>query len=449
MAGKASEAGAFAESSTGLDRLRSLLSPYTGVIHDVHEVLVDPMDARSIRFGCESASRTFTTGAKGPLQANGSGYDRDAALAAALGEAVERYSGSCLPPESASALATAAELGPKAVRPERFSLFREDQYAEEGFPFEPFTSDTRIRWVKGWSIPDGAEAYLPLQLAYLWGDEADLAAGEVPIAPTSSNGMAVGVTQEDAVLTGLLELIERDAVVLTWTNRLTLPRLDWSSDAELVEHYSHHFGATGLPCEVIDLGAFCAVPTALALIRAGSLGFGIGAASAPTMRQAWDKALRECFDTRAMVERDLLEEPDRSFRSDFSDIEEFEDHTRFYASPEQQVHTAFFAGSKRTRGIRDVPALEGENPAAWIEATADRLKARNVSAYFVDVAPPDVKEAGLHAVHVLSPELQPLDYAYRLRFLGGERLYRAAHELGLRIAPLSWQQLNPLPHPFP
>jgi ribosomal protein S12 methylthiotransferase accessory factor len=96
-----------------------------------------------------------------------------------------------------------------------------------------------------------------------------------------------------------------------------------------------------------------------------------------------------------------------------------------------------------------VPHLEGDGPAAWIEAVASRLRARSLSAYWVDIAPPDVKEAGLHAVHVISPELQPLDFDYRLRFLGGDRLYQAAHQLGLRDAPLTPEELNPLPHPFP
>ena len=437
-----------ASAPSGLARLRSFLSPYTGVVHGVREVLVDPIDSGGVRFDCDFASTTVTTGPGRTLRANGSGYGRDGALAAALGEAVERYSGSCLPPQSAAVLATAGELGPEAVGPERFALFREDQYAEEGFAFEPFTSDTKVSWVRGRSITEDGDVQLPLQLAYLWGNESNLAAGEVPIAPASSNGMAVGATEEAAVLGGLFELIERDAVVLTWTNRLAFPRLDWSSDRELAEHFDRHFAPTGLSCEVIDLSAFCEVPTALALMRAGQAGFGIGAASAPTIGAAWDKALRECFDTRTMAERDLLAEP-RSYRSDFSDIEDFEDHVRFYTPPERQAEVAFLASSERTRDVQDVPHLEGDGPAAWIEAVASRLRARNLSAFWVDIAPPDVKEAGLHAVHVISPELQPLDFDYRLRFLGGDRLYQAAHQLGLRDAPLTPEELNPLPHPFP
>jgi ribosomal protein S12 methylthiotransferase accessory factor len=50
---------------------------------------------------------------------------------------------------------------------------------------------------------------------------------------------------------------------------------------------------------------------------------------------------------------------------------------------------------------------------------------------------------------VICPELQPIDFVHTERFLGGRRLYEAAHELGLRDAPLSPDELNPYPHPFP
>jgi ribosomal protein S12 methylthiotransferase accessory factor len=442
-----SRPAAVTDESEGLDRLRTLVSQYTGVVSHVHEVLLEPDDARNIRFDVELASTALTTGPSVQPPAGGSGHDRRLALAAALGEAVERYSGTCLPPESQSVLATASELGPAAVEPERFALFSEAQYAERGFPFRPFTTDTTVRWVKGRSIPDGAEAYLPLQLAYIWRG-AELGAGETPIAPASSSGMAAGATEQDAILHGLHELIERDAVMLTWANRLALPRLDWSMDAELVEHDVAHFASSGIAYEVIDLSVFCEVPTALALTREGAAGFGAGAASAATMQRAWDKALRECFQVRTALKRDLLEDPHPSFQPDFSDIDGFVDHVRFYSSPEQQVHTEFLTSSEQLREIGDVPALEGDDSATRVEAIARRLEARNVSAYWVDIAPPDVKEAGLHAVHVISPDLQPINDAHRYRFLGGSRLHEAAAELGLRDAPLSPDELNPYPHPF-
>jgi ribosomal protein S12 methylthiotransferase accessory factor len=72
-----------------------------------------------------------------------------------------------------------------------------------------------------------------------------------------------------------------------------------------------------------------------------------------------------------------------------------------------------------------------------------------VSAYATDVTTPEIRELGLHVARVVAPELCPLDVVHLARFLGGRRLYHAAHESGLARAALAPSDLNPLPHPFP
>jgi len=67
----------------------------------------------------------------------------------------------------------------------------------------------------------------------------------------------------------------------------------------------------------------------------------------------------------------------------------------------------------------------------------------------VDLTPVDLREAGLHVVRVLAPRLCQLDVDHGLRALGCERLYRAAFAAGLTEAPLAYDDVNPLPHPFP
>ena len=430
----------------GVERLRRLVSPYTGIVHRLHEAMLEPDDSRHARFECELASTQTTIGVPDPPPAGGSGATRDAAIGAALGEALERYAGLCLPPEHETILATAAEIGPAAVTPERFALFSESQYGRPGFAFTPFTERTRIRWVPGRSIPDGEPVYLPLQLAYIW-RQSELADGEEAIAPGTSSGMAAGLTQDDAILGGLLELVERDAVMLTWANRLRHPRVDGSSDPELVAIEQAYFRPSGVSYEVADLSVFFGIPTALAVIRGGASGFGIGASSAATMAEAWHKALRECFQVRTTLKRDLLANPDPAFDGPDA-VETFLDHARYYADPRLQEETRFLTGAPPVTATGSFPRIDGQTSGERLAAVAGRLGDRGVSAYWVDIAPPDIREAGLHAVSVISPELQPLDAAYRHRFLGGHRLRFAAFELGLLEAPLDEADLNPLPHPF-
>jgi ribosomal protein S12 methylthiotransferase accessory factor len=430
----------------GVERLERLVSPYTGIVHRLHEVMLEPDDSRHARFECELASTRATIGVEEPPPAGGSGATRSRAVGAAIGEALERYAGLHQPPESETRLAAAAEIGPAAVAPERFALFSESQYEQPGFEFVPFTEQTRVRWVEGRSIPDGEPVYLPLQLAHIW-RQAELAEGELAIAPGTSNGMATGLARDDAILGGLLELIERDAVMLTWANRLSHPRIEASSDAGMAAVEQARFRPSGVSYEVADLSVFFGVPTALAVSRGGAGRFGVGGSSAASVAEAWEKALRECFQVRTALKRDVLDAPDPSF-ADPEAVKTFLDHARFYSSPAHQDETRFLTGSPSVSPPETFPRVEGETTGEQLATVAARLQARGVSAYWVDIAPPDLKEAGVHAVSVISPELQPLDASYRHRFLGGRRLRFAAFELGLREQPLSEAELNPLPHPF-
>jgi len=72
-----------------------------------------------------------------------------------------------------------------------------------------------------------------------------------------------------------------------------------------------------------------------------------------------------------------------------------------------------------------------------------------VDSYVVDVTPPDVREVGLRVAKAVAPRLQPIDVAHDQRFLGGERIYRAAYDRGLVERPFSQLDINPYPHPFP
>ncbi len=431
-----------------LPRLESFVSPVTGIVRRLTEIAAAADEMRLVSIGCEVADGVPTIGAPLESYTGSCHWSRNAATAAAIGEALERYAGSYVP-DAMLVLATAEELGPQAVAPERFALFSEAQHRAEGFPFRPFRRDTVVSWVEGFAIPGGEQAWLPAQLVYMpWQRRSP---AEAPIGHATSSGLACGPTLEEATLAGLLELVERDAFMIVWHGRLSLPPLDWSGDRELSELDRRYFAPSGLRYAAVDLSVFLDVPTALGVVHGppGRLGaLGVGAGSAPTLREAWRKALSEAFSVQRWVRDRAFEEPDLLDRS-AREIRSFDDHTLFYASPARARHAEFLDASGERRGVSEIAPLEGENVLELIEAVARRLAAHGASAYAVDVTTPDVRQAGLRVVHVLAPELCALDVVEGARFLGGERLYRAAHEAGLVARPLAPSDLNPYPHPFP
>jgi ribosomal protein S12 methylthiotransferase accessory factor len=432
---------------TALARLRTFVSPFTGVVHGVDEMLAAPDEHRLITIACEIADGRPTVG--GPVEAYTASEHplREAAEAAAIGEGLERYSAAFVP--SDRLVVGSAEELPGAVDPARFALFHETQFAHPAFPFRPFRRETIVSWVAGFALPGRVPAYLPAQLVFLaWGRRAP---GEEHITYATSSGLACASTLEEALLAGILEQIERDAVMLAWYDRLSLPLLDWTHDRELLRLDARYFAPTGLRYSAVDLSAFFGIPTVLGVVHGvpGFLGaLGIGASCAPTVAVAWRKALAEAFAVQRWVRDRALERPEEVERP-APEIQSFDGHTMFYAHPDRAERAAFLDGSPDRRDTRDVARLEGSTVRQRLEAVSDRLAQRRVSAYAVDVTSPDVRSAGFHVVRVIAPELCQLDVVERARFLGGSRLYEAAHEAGLVPRRLGVRDLNPDPHPFP
>ena len=93
-----------------LARLRSFVSPLAGVVHGLSETLAAPGEFRLVSIGCELADGLATIGTPLESYTGSEHWSRNAAEAAAIGEALERYSGSYVPRDRI-VVASAAELG--------------------------------------------------------------------------------------------------------------------------------------------------------------------------------------------------------------------------------------------------------------------------------------------------------------------------------------------------
>ena len=421
-----------------------LVSPYVGPIRRLRELMTHPGQAPLPGFSAETADlrsihrsgiRTMTGGALH--------YNRDAAIAAAVGEAVERYCAAAVPDDLT--LAPARDLGPSAVAPDRFILFHPDQYAGPRFPFRPFSETVEVRWTRAVEVTTLVPAYLPAQLSYLTADGGNPPA-ETPIGYATSSGTACAPSAEEAILSALLELVERDAFMIAWYAQWSPPRLEWRHDPLLAAVERRYFRSTGLRYLCLDLTGIHQIPTVLTVVQGADVGLAVGAASAWRPQDAWLRAMREAFATYAWADR--LRQTAPPIPSErLQRVQTFADHIRFYADPANRPAAAFLWQSAESRYLSELPCRTAA-PSEQIAAIDGRLREIGARAYAVDLTTPDVRRAGLHVWRTLSPELQPLDVGYGRRYLGGTRLYAMAERLtGRRVS--SPHDLNRWPHPFP
>jgi ribosomal protein S12 methylthiotransferase accessory factor len=429
-----------------LPLLGAAVSPLAGIVARVTQSTNAPDESRLVHVACRLASGRRTIGAETVEYGGGVSTSARRARAAAIGEAVERYSGAYVPVQRL-VRATAAELGDATPPPERYALFHPRQHESPGFPFVPFTRETKLHFVAGRSLSDGSPVFLPAQLVYLRPPDPAWAAIGYP----TSNGLACGASLEEALLAALLEVVERDAVMLAWNNRLSLPLLDWSDDPPLRRLERRFFAPSGVSYSVLDGSVFLGVPVAIAVVH-GTPGeraaLAVGAGCGATVATAWLKALSEAFGVLRWLRRHTLADPERRVVDPFR-VTTFDDHMLFYASHEHARLASFLDASPHRTRTRDVQPVEGETPKRRIAEVLERLAARDVTAYGVDVTAPDVRSLGLRVARVVAPELCALDVAHSARYLGGRRLYTAALEAGLSSEALHPAAVNPHPHPFP
>lgn len=193
-------------------------------------------------------------------QSGGKGRTEIQARTSAVCEALERFSG-VYTPHVPAVRAAFQDLEQRALHPNDSLLFSEGQSAMR----KEWNSDPRNRlhripeafdetrpvdFTPAWSLTHDEQMLVPAGL--VWFGHPDL--DEHFYAITDSNGGAAGNTLEEAVLQGLCEVYERDAVALWWYNRVARPAVDLDSfDDDYVEVMRGYYASLGRDIWVLDL----------------------------------------------------------------------------------------------------------------------------------------------------------------------------------------------------
>ncbi|KZN61574.1 YcaO-like family protein [Pseudoalteromonas luteoviolacea] len=162
----------------------------------------------------------------------GKGVTKYQSMASALCEAIERKNAqySQIQP---SVFAHSRELTHRHYHFEQIAQYSYQQYQNFSDPKHPDSArkqaviqvtNEEINWQKTWSLTHNEAVYVPYVLCF-----ANTPYEEDKYGKWQSNGCAAGNNLEEAILQGLFELIERDAVAIWWYNLLPRPKFDLSN----------------------------------------------------------------------------------------------------------------------------------------------------------------------------------------------------------------------------
>ena len=409
---------------SALTRIDDVDNPAMHVYASGHNFAMRGHDLRQFRAGLRNKS-------------SGKGMTDAQARVSALGEAMERFQG-LYTGEERRRPGTFDEMGPGAIHPNDIMLWSDaqldnrDWWNELDHRFvlvpERFPTDLTVDWSPVWSLTNREVRWIPTGQLYYAAPRHE----NRMLFVACSNGAAAGNTREEAILQGLLEIVERDSVALWWYNRVKRPPVPVEEFGdENLERICAVYEGLDRPVAFLDLTSDLGIPAygAISARRTGvteDILMGFGAHLDP--RIAALRAVAEVTQFYPAVANHL---PDGSGQYDYDDRESQQWWST--ATRESDPHLVPDPAAPRV-AYADCIGPVGDIGAA-VRAVQGRLEAAGHEVLVLDQTRPDV---GFPTVKVIAPGLRH----FWARYAPG-RLYDVPVRLGWLDRPTAEDELNP------
>lgn len=302
-----------------------------------------------------------------------------------------------------------------------------------GLSFRPASE---FLWTPATKLSNGRATWVPAQLVsarYATHDGKT----EAVLRTSNSNGLATHATFEDAALSGLLELIERDAFMITYHNKISAPKIDprtirSARTRELLDMFERF----ELTCDFLVLPSDIPAHSIACVIKDASgegPAFALGAKAHFDPEIALLGALTESYAVwhlarvLGLYQQELPPEPWDTVQ-----------RLAFWAKPENARTLDWM-----TDGA--LIALPDAFPESSARELAGLLAQDGIDAAAVRMSGDALEKLGFHTVCVVSPELQPLSLEGNVPYLGGKRLQSVPVKLGYESRTMPPTILHPFP----
>jgi ribosomal protein S12 methylthiotransferase accessory factor len=361
----------------------------------------------------------------------GKGLSQQEAILSAVGEALELQASSSY--DLQKLLRARIDELEEALDPQKLCLYADPYYDLPEFPYCRFERFQPINWIAGYWLHTGKPVWMPA-LPVL--NKLQVPAHE-RFCQVTSNGLATGVDLNDAAARATLELIERDAFMLSWYCRLPGQEIDVEGALEPgAEAVLEMIRSHGAKIKFYLLNAGIAVPTVLCIARGDGKtwpGATLGLGCHTDLRTAVRKAIMELGQTgpefcHAMISG---EEPvPRSPR----EVQTFRQHALYYLPAERNRAFDFLGQS----GKQPIRLRDFEEPSDIpMDILINALESAGVRVAIADLTTPALRDSGFTMVRALGENMQQIHCGFGRERLNNPRLRKLLiGPINLDIPPL-------------
>lgn len=440
----------FSKQEESIDKILPILikfaNPKLKIIKHIDRIVEHHDDPKFFHFGAilNAVSKNIREENLSNSVGGYSFFSEDEALLKCLGEALERH---CLRNYKKIKIFTSSYklLKENAVNPKIFINFSNLQKENPKFKMFLHDESTIFSWIKGFDIIRNKTILIPAQLVFL---SYKLRKKERWIYLPISVGAAGGGSLTGAIIRGIYEIIERDAFLIYYLNRMSGISLNLKSIRnEKIKNIIRAINDYNLELYCINIESELKIPTFLSIIIDKT---GIGPAISMGLRSNLDPetavlgSIQEALHCRGWIRKKVEENPEVLKKIKHKHTETLEERALLWYSKKNIKKLDFFLQQKKVKVKFKKNIISHSDQ---LKTLIDVLNKNKMSLFFVDITLPNIRRKGYNVVKVFIPELQPFYLIEDYPYFGGKRLYELPLALGLR-SRTNEKNLNRIPHPF-
>lgn len=347
--------------------------------------------------------------------------DKKSALIGCIAEAIERYCISFYDDDDLLYCRKDDLSANEILIP--YNLYSNYQYKQNVNFANPNTDF--IHWDKVFSVTSPSVwKYYPASLIYMPFQSSKI------VAETTSTGLAAGFRLEDCILSGLLELIERDAIMINFAQRLNPVEINLDSfkkdNRKFIDNIKEEYNV-----KIYKLYSDIDVPIYCSIIWnkwKGKIHYGIGACANLDSDIAVNKSLKESLFTY-FYSKNIMDLK----TNNLSKIKTLYEHFLYYQ------------GDNFNKLLFDSKIIDYVRNITSYEQLLASLNKNKIQIYYKELTTEDVFDTKLRVVRVVTDQLIDINKNHSLARLGASRFWDVPKKLGLKCD----ETLSYLPHPFP